>query len=76
METERLPAGDARICVTLVIAASDPGYGNFLDAAGHRCGIMTLRWTAARTPLLPNCRLEKLVNLQQGQRSPKDHGNP
>jgi hypothetical protein len=50
--------------VTLVVASSDPGVGNFLDTAGHRCGMMTLRWTRAQSRLLPASRLEKLATLR------------
>jgi hypothetical protein len=49
--------------VTLVIAASDPGVGNFLDTAGHRRGMMILRWTRAQSHPLPRCRIEKLATL-------------
>jgi hypothetical protein len=49
--------------VTLVIASSDPGVGNFLDTAGHRCGMMILRWTRAQSRPLPTCRVKKLATL-------------
>jgi hypothetical protein len=48
---------------TLVVASSDPGFGNFLDTAGHRCGMMVLRWTRAQSRALPACRVEKLATL-------------
>ena len=51
--------------VTLVIAASDPGFGNFLDTAGHRCGTMVMRWTRPEHPPLPECRIEKLADLRE-----------
>jgi hypothetical protein len=51
--------------VTLVIAAADPGVGNFLDTAGHRCGTMVLRWTRARHHPVPACRVVSLAVLQQ-----------
>jgi hypothetical protein len=50
--------------ITLVIASSDPGIGNFLDTAGHQCGTMILRWTRAQSRPIPTCRVEKLANLQ------------
>ena len=50
--------------VTLVIAASDPGKGNFLYTAGHERGTMLLRWTHARQHPIPTCRLVKLASLQ------------
>lgn len=49
--------------VTLVIAASDPGVGNFLDTAGHLCGTMVFRWTRAEQHVEPRCRVEKLTAL-------------
>jgi hypothetical protein len=49
--------------VTLVIASSDPGVGNFLDTAGHRCGTMLLRWTRADSHPIPKCRVVKLASL-------------
>jgi hypothetical protein len=49
--------------VTLVVASSDPGVGNFLDTAGHRCGMMILRWTRAQSHPLPRCRVVKLDTL-------------
>jgi hypothetical protein len=51
--------------VTLVVAASDPGMGNFLDTAGHGCGTMVLRWTRAQDPPVPRCRVEKLAVLRE-----------
>jgi hypothetical protein len=51
--------------VTLVVAAADPGIGNFLDTAGHGCGTMALRWTRAQEPPVPHCRVEKLAVLRE-----------
>jgi hypothetical protein len=51
--------------VTLVIAPSDPGIGNWLDTAGHRCGTMVLRWTRAQHNPIPVCRVEKLADLRE-----------
>jgi hypothetical protein len=53
--------------VTLVIAASDPGMGNFLDTAGHQCGTMLLRWTRAKEHPIPSCRVVKLASLGQSR---------
>ncbi len=50
--------------VTLVIAPSDPGVGNFLDTAGHHRGLMVLRWMRAQHHPVPVCRVEKLVTLR------------
>ena len=49
--------------VTLVIASSDSGVGNFLYTAGHERGTMLLRWTRARHHPIPTCRLVKLASL-------------
>jgi hypothetical protein len=51
--------------VTLVIAASDAGFGNFLDTAGHGCGTMVMRWTRAQGLPVPRCRVEKLAGLRE-----------
>ena len=40
--------------VTLVVAASDPGFGNWIDTAGHDHGTMLLRWTNAESHPLPH----------------------
>jgi hypothetical protein len=50
--------------VTVVVAASDPGCGNYLDTAAHRCGTMVWRWTRAEHAPIPVCRVEKLARLQ------------
>ena len=51
--------------VTLVIAASDPGIGNFLDTAGHVCGTMVLRWTRAEHHPVPECKVDELAALRK-----------
>jgi Protein of unknown function (DUF1214) len=50
--------------VTLVVAAKDPGIGNFLSTAGHQGGMMILRWTGAQECPLPTCRVVKLDSLR------------
>ena len=45
--------------VTFVIGASDPGYGNYLDTAGHSNGMMMLRWTGAQNHPVPAVRVAK-----------------
>lgn len=50
--------------VTIVVAATDPGVGNFIDTAGHTCGTMLLRWTGATSHPVPTCRLVKLDELR------------
>ena len=49
--------------LTLIAAAGDPGVENFLDTTGHRCGMMTFRWTGAHSHPVPRCRVEKLATL-------------
>lgn len=49
--------------VTLVVAARDPGCGNFIDTAGHDNGTMLLRWVNAASRPRPRCRLVKLASL-------------
>ncbi|MFA5124144.1 DUF1214 domain-containing protein [Zavarzinia sp.] len=46
--------------VTLVIAARDPGFGNWIDTAGHNRGTALLRWVGADRHPLPNCRIVKI----------------
>ena len=55
--------------LTFVIAARDPGLGNYMDTAGHGCGSMLLRWTRAKTHPQPRCRVVKLASLVQGGRT-------
>jgi hypothetical protein len=50
--------------VTFVIAAEDPGIGNFLDTAGHVSGTMLLRWTEAKSHPVPTCRVVPLASLR------------
>jgi hypothetical protein len=46
--------------VTIVMAARDPGFGNWIDTAGHQHGTMLLRWTGAKEHPVPTTRLLKL----------------
>jgi hypothetical protein len=55
--------------VTFVIAASDPGVGNYLDPAGHRSGTMLLRWTCAKQHPVPRCRVVKAASLVNTRRT-------
>lgn len=50
--------------VTLVIAASDPGVGNFIDTDGHSSGGMLLRWVGAKQQPMPRCRVAPLADLR------------
>jgi len=51
--------------VTLVVATSDPGVGNFIDTDGHDRGGMLLRWVSARSHPKPRCRVVKLESLSK-----------
>lgn len=46
--------------VTLVVGAKNPGYGNFLDTAGHLSGMMMLRWTGAATHPVPTVKVVRV----------------
>jgi len=43
--------------VTVVVAARDPGFGNWLDTAGHAHGTMLWRWTGAAEHPIPRTRV-------------------
>ncbi|HUW80721.1 MAG TPA: DUF1214 domain-containing protein [Acidocella sp.] len=58
--TARYNADDS---VTLVVAARDPGMGNWIDTAGHACGTALLRWVKAKDHPQPRCRVVKLTDL-------------
>jgi len=53
------PDGSFRI----VVAARAPGFGNWIDTAGHAQGTMGLRWNAAIDPPRPACRVVPLSDL-------------
>lgn len=58
--TARLePDGSVRI----VVAAEDPGTGNWIDTAGHAEGTALLRWAGAHEFPLPRARVVKLKEL-------------
>lgn len=46
--------------LTLVVAASDPGWGNWIDTTGHLSGTALLRWVGAEEHPLPACRVVEL----------------
>lgn len=52
---------DARLnadgTLTLVVAHEDPGFGNWIDTAGHASGTALLRWLGADRHPLPRCRV-------------------
>lgn len=52
--------------VMIVVAARDPGRGNWIDTAGHGEGTALLRWLGARAHPVPDCRVVKLDELGAG----------
>lgn len=46
--------------LTIVVAARDPGFGNWVDTAGHDHGTMLLRWTGANEHPVPRTRVETI----------------
>jgi hypothetical protein len=46
--------------LTLVLAPRDPGFGNWIDTAGHGHGTMLLRWTGATEHPVPATKLVAL----------------
>jgi hypothetical protein len=49
--------------VTVVIAAQNRGFSNWLDPDGHTSGTMLLRWTRARSHPLPRCTVISLADI-------------
>jgi hypothetical protein len=47
--------------VTMVVAARDPGFGNWIDTAGHCHGTMLWRWTGAAEHPVPRTRVVSLI---------------
>jgi len=43
--------------LTLVVAAADPGWGNWIDTTGHTSGTALLRWVGTDHHPLPRCRV-------------------
>jgi hypothetical protein len=41
--------------VTIVVAGKDPGWGNWIDTAGHTSGTALLRWLGATHHPVPHC---------------------
>jgi hypothetical protein len=60
--TARLEA-DGRLMI--VVAAEDPGFGNWMDTAGHGEGTALLRWVGASEHPLPAARVVKLAELRR-----------
>lgn len=49
--------------LTIVVAARDPGFGNWMNTVGHETGTALLRWVKAKTKPVPKCRVAKLSEL-------------
>jgi hypothetical protein len=43
--------------LTIVVAERDPGWGNWIDTAGHSSGTALLRWLGAAHHPIPTCRV-------------------
>lgn len=43
--------------LTLIVAARDPGFGNWINTAGHHQGTMLLRWTGATDHPVPETKV-------------------
>ena len=54
---------DGRLII--VVAAEDPGFGNWIDTAGHTEGTGLLRWAGATEHPLPTTRVVKLKDIKQ-----------
>lgn len=46
--------------LTLVVAPRDPGFGNWIDTAGHHQGTMLLRWTGAADHPVPDTKVIRI----------------
>lgn len=46
--------------LTIVVAQRDPGWGNWIDTAGHASGTALLRWLGTGTHPIPRCRVVAL----------------
>ena len=50
--------------IILICSDEDPGYGNWLDLAGHRSGTGMWRWIEAKDHPVPHCEVVKVSNLR------------
>lgn len=50
--------------LTLVVAARDPGFGNWIETDGHRTGTALLRWVESKSHPQPRCRVIKLTEAK------------
>jgi hypothetical protein len=51
----------------IIVSARDPGFGNWMDTAGHDRGTMGLRWNLAYDPPDPVCRVVRFDDLVAGR---------
>jgi len=51
--------------IQIVVAAEDPGMGNWIDTAGHQRGTMCLRWIRADEHPKPECRVVQASELKR-----------
>ncbi|SMD20940.1 DUF1214 domain-containing protein [Lentzea albidocapillata] len=50
--------------LTIVVAAEDPGVGNWIDTCGHSTGTALLRWLGAAVHPIPKCRVVPLEEVR------------
>jgi Protein of unknown function (DUF1214) len=55
---------DADGRLTIVVAAADPGVGNWIDTCGHSSGTALLRWLGASAHPIPKCRVVPLEEMR------------
>jgi hypothetical protein len=46
--------------LTIVVSATDPGYGNWISTGFHGEGTALLRWVSAENHPLPTCKVVKI----------------
>jgi hypothetical protein len=51
----------------IIVSHRNPGFGNWMDTAGHGQGTMGLRWNAALDPPRPECRVVSFSELVEGR---------
>ena len=49
----------------IVVAAEDPGFGNWITPAGHTEGTALLRWAGANEHPLPQAKVVKLADIRR-----------
>lgn len=51
---------EAKKRLTIVVAERDPGFGNWIDTAGHSEGTALLRWISAKRHPVPRCHVVRI----------------